>query len=171
MRQSMLQLFMLINLTCLSFIGLAQAADEDLPVNITSDTLLSQEKAGKSTYKGNVIVTQGSMTLKGDVINVNHPDGKLILVIATGKQANFKRFNKTDQAWLKGKADRIEYHAANKTVLLIGNAQAEQLGKHIITGPKLFYDMDKQTLEAQSTETEKQRISVTFTPAKNSEKQ
>ncbi|HHT00643.1 MAG TPA: lipopolysaccharide transport periplasmic protein LptA [Thiomicrospira sp.] len=139
--------------------------DEQQPVNITADSLKVSEKEGKSTYKGNVVVIQGSLTLKGDVIHISHPNNQLTEVIATGKPANFKRFSQVDQAWLTGKANKIEYHAQNKTVLLIGHAQVEQPGKHIITGPKLFYDIANQTLQAQSTETEKKRISVTFNPA------
>jgi len=139
--------------------------DEQQPVNISANSLKASEKEGKSIYSGNVVVTQGSLTLKGDVINISHPNNQLTEVVATGKQASFKRFSQVDQTWLKGKANRIEYHAQNRTVLLIGNAQVEQPGKHIIKGPKLFYDIANQTLQAQSTETEKERISVTFTPA------
>ncbi|WEJ63190.1 lipopolysaccharide transport periplasmic protein LptA [Thiomicrorhabdus lithotrophica] len=139
--------------------------DEQQPVNISANSLKASEKEGKSLYSGNVIVTQGSLTLKGDVINISHPNNQVTEVIATGKQASFKRFSQIDQAWLKGKANKIEYHAQNRTVLLIGNAQVEQPGKHIIKGPRLFYDIANQTLQAQSTETEKKRISVTFTPA------
>ena len=139
--------------------------DEQQPVNISANSLKASEKEGKSIYSGNVVVTQGSLTLKGEVINISHPNNQLTEVIATGKQASFKRFSQIDQAWLKGKANRIEYHAQNRTVLLIGNAEVEQPGKHIIKGPKLFYDIANQTLQAQSTETEKKRISVTFQPA------
>lgn len=138
--------------------------DETQPVNITADSLKSSEKSGKSIYNGNVIVTQGSLTLKGDVIEISHPKGELKEVIARGKPATFKRYSQVDQAWLKGQAQKIQYNTANKTVLLVGDAQVEQPGKHIIKGPELFYDISNQTLQAQSTETEKKRISVTFNP-------
>ncbi len=139
--------------------------DEEQPVNISANSLNAQEKSGISIYKGNVIVTQGSLTLKGDVITVKHPNSQLQTVKSTGKPASFKRFSQTDQAWLKGQANTIEYNAINKTVLLVGNAQVEQPGQHLIKGPKLFYDMTNQTLKAQGTEQEKGRVSVTFNPA------
>lgn len=142
-----------------------QALDEEQPVHITANSLDAQEKKGISIYKGNVIVTQGSLTLKGDVITVKHPNSQLQTVKSTGEPASFKRFSQVDQAWLKGKANTIEYDALNKTVLLVGNAQVEQPGQHLIKGPKLFYDMTHQTLKAQSTEQDKGRISVTFKPA------
>jgi len=142
----------------------SQQADETQPVQITANSLKANEKAGKSVYKGNVIVTQGSLTLKGDSIDISHPKGQLQQVIALGKPATFKRYSQVDQAWLKGRANKIQYNPIAKTVLLEGNAQVEEPGKHIITGPKLFYDITNQTLQAQSTATEKKRISVTFNP-------
>ena len=173
----MLQLktrFKTILLTCLSFLLFAsspialaqtQALDEEQPVHISANSLDAQEKKGISIYKGNVIVTQGSLTLKGDVITVKHPNNQLQTVKSTGQPASFKRFSQADQAWLKGQANTIEYDALHKTVLLVGNAQVEQPGEHLIKGPRLFYDMTNQTLQAQGTEKEKGRVSVTFNPA------
>ncbi|GAB6069539.1 hypothetical protein JCM30760_06360 [Thiomicrorhabdus hydrogeniphila] len=144
--------------------------DEQQPVNIIADSLLASEKTGKSVYTGNVVITQGSLTLKGDKVNISHPKNQLTRVIATGNPATFKRYSQVDQAWLKGKAQKIEYNVLNKTVLLIGNALVEQPGKHLISGPELFYNIDKQTLQAQSTKTEKKRISVTLNPATTDKK-
>ena len=165
--------FKIILLTSLSAFLLASSPtilaetplpDEEQPVHISANSLDAQEKKGISIYKGNVIVTQGSLTLKGDVITVMHPNSQLQTVKSAGQPASFKRFSQTDQAWLKGKANLIEYDALNKTVLLVGDAQVEQPGQHLIKGPKLFYDMANQTLKAQSTEQEKGRVSVTFNP-------
>jgi len=142
--------------------------DEQQPVHISADSLLASEKTGKSVYKGNVVITQGSLTLKGDSVNISHPNNELTRVVAKGNPATFKRYSQVDQAWLKGKAQRIEYDVLNKTVLLLGDAFVEQPGKHLISGPELFYDIDKQTLLAQSTDTEKKRITVTLNPASNS---
>jgi len=143
----------------------ANLPDEQQPVNITANSLIASEKTGKSVYKGNVIITQGSLTLKGDTVNITYPNNQLTTVITTGNPATFKRYSKIDQAWLKGKAKKIEYNATNKTVLLMGDALVEQPGKHLISGPKLFYNIEQQTLQAQSTDTENKRISVTLNPA------
>jgi len=145
--------------------------DEQQPINIQADSLNTSEREGKSIYNGNVIVTQGSLTLKGDKIEVLHPKGSLSKAITTGQPATFKRYNTEEKSWVKGKASTIEYNTQSKTVLLIGNAEVEQPGKHLITGPKLFYDMQKQTLSAESTPQEKKRVSVTFTPDNSDKKQ
>jgi lipopolysaccharide export system protein LptA len=145
--------------------GKSNLPDEQQPVNILADRLEVDETKGKSIYSGQVVITQGSMTLTGDRVVVMHPNSQVQTIQSTGKPSTFKRFNPTEQAWLQGHANQIDYHAVNKTVLLQGNAQVEQPGDHIITGPELFYDMAQQSLKAQSTATEKQRISVTINPA------
>ncbi|NPA72812.1 MAG: lipopolysaccharide transport periplasmic protein LptA [Gammaproteobacteria bacterium] len=143
--------------------------DAEHPVHISANSLETHQKKGQSTYKGNVVITQGSLTLKGDVIFIQHPNGTLKHVKATGADtehlASFKRFSQIEQAWLTGQATTIEYDAAKRTLLLIGHAQIEQPGQHQIKGPKLFYDIKKQTLQAQSTSSEQGRVTVTFNPA------
>lgn len=138
--------------------------DHKQPVTIQSDTLKASDKAGKSVYEGNVIVAQGSLTIKGQKIVVLHPSGELNQAITTGEPASFKRQNQTDHSWIEGQADTIEYNTKAKTIRLIGNAQVKQPGKHEINGSILFYDLEKQLLEAQKSSDKDKRVSVTFTP-------
>jgi len=151
-----------------SFSALSQATseplDEEQPINITADSLEVQEQQGISIYKGNVIISQGSLNLEGDTVTIRHLNNQLQTVKTVGKPARFKRFSQVEQAWLKGQAHSIEYNTQNKTVLLIGKAQVEQPGKHLIKGPKIFYDINKQTLVAKGSEKTKGRVSVTFDP-------
>lgn len=159
------QLLLVIGLVVLPFYSYAETAlDEEQPIHITADSLESQEQKGFSVYKGNVVIIQGSLKLNGETITVFHPNSLLQTVKAIGQPANFERYSQTEQAWLRGHANQIEYNAKDKTLLLMGDAQVSQPGKHVIKGPKLFYDMTQKTLLAQSTEQEKGRVSVTFSP-------
>jgi len=157
-------LFMSIVLNLFAVLAHANTPDDQQPVHISADYLEIQDQKGISVYKGNVEVTQGSLTLNGDKITIQHPDRALLSIKVLGQQARFKRFDIEDDSWIKGQADTINYNAQQKTLLLIGNAKVEQPGKHVITGPKLFYDTTKKTLKAQSTPQEKKRISVTLMP-------
>lgn len=138
--------------------------DDKQPINIQADQLNASEKAGKSVYLGNVEVNQGSLTIKGDKISVQHPQGKLSLAITTGSPASFKRYNTEEKVWVTGKANRIEYDTNAKTVLLIGNALVEQAGKHQIKGQTLFYDLQNQLLTAKGSGQQNSRVTVTFAP-------
>ncbi|QCU89610.1 lipopolysaccharide transport periplasmic protein LptA [Thiomicrorhabdus sediminis] len=145
--------------------ALAQTDESKQPIEISADSLISNEKSGLSTYRGNVVVKQGKITLNGDTVTVHHPDGELTTVKASGNPARFKRYDEKAQSWMTGEAQQIDYDAVKQTLIMTGQAKAEQPGKHLITGPKLVYDMQQQTLQANSTAEEKQRISVTLNPA------
>ena len=145
----------------------SKTPDNTQPIKIQADNLNASEKKGKSVYSGNVEVQQGSLQISGERIEVTHPDGQLEKAITTGKPARFKRYNSAENAWVIGQANKIEYNTQSKTVLLSGNAQIEQPGKHLIKGSELFYDINKQTLNANSNNNDKQRVSVTFSPQLN----
>ncbi len=144
-------------------------ADSKQPINIQANQLKASEKSGQSVYQGSVEVSQGSLTLSGDKLEVKHPEGNLDLAIITGTPAKFKRFDTRENTWVHGQATTIEYSTKSKTVLLQGKAQIEQPGKQLIKGPKLFYDIEKQSLQAEGSPENNQRISVTFTPTQTEE--
>lgn len=168
-------LVLLLSGLLMPFTGQAQQppplADDQQPVHITADSLHIQDQQGISIYTGNVEVTQGSLTLTGDKITLHHPQREIDWIQVEGQPATFKRFDPQQQAWINGRADFIDYQATAKTVLLTGNAEVEQTNKHRITGPKLFYDLQNKTLQAQSSDEEKKRISVTLMPENPSEEE
>lgn len=138
--------------------------DEEQPIQITADRLEVQEQKGISTYTGNVHIQQGSLELSGDTVTIQHPNGQLQTVKAYGTPAKFKRFSQIDQAWLTGQANLIQYNTEHKTILLSGDAQVKQPGKHSITGRNIFYDIAQQTLMAKGSKDGQERVSVTFDP-------
>ena len=48
----------------------AESLDRDKPVFLESDSAKWDEETQKSTYRGNVIVTQGTILLTGDLLIV-----------------------------------------------------------------------------------------------------
>lgn len=142
-----------------------------LPINIEADRLDAQDQAGISIYHGNVIATQGSLTLKGEQLKIEHPQRQVQRVTVIGKPATFRRFNVEEQTWISGQADSLIYYANQKQVELIGNAQLEQEGTHSIQGPKLQYDLEQQTIQAGGTTEQPGRVSVTITPKEDTGKE
>ncbi|MBF6057232.1 MULTISPECIES: lipopolysaccharide transport periplasmic protein LptA [Thiomicrorhabdus] len=143
------------------------AADKDeskAPVQISADSLQVMEQQGTSIYQGQVKIKQGSFELSGDEVIVKHPNNQLKTLTAKGKPANFQRYIQEEKTWVKGQAEQITYDAKSRIVTLTGNASVEQSSKHRISGPELIYDIEKQTLQANSSPSQKQRISVTLTP-------
>ncbi len=155
-------------LICLLFSLYTQASseipDEKQPITITADRLEVQEQRGISTYTGHVQIQQGSLELKGDTVTLIHPNGQLKMIKAHGTPARFKRFNQVEQSWLTGQANLIQYNVEHKTILLSGNAQIKQPGKHTITSSRIFYNIQQQTLMARGNQKTQDRVSVTFEP-------
>lgn len=141
----------------------ASTDDAQQPIEIEADRLSSQEQQGLTVYQGNVIIKQGTLTLKGDQVEVFHPQNKLDKIISTGEPAYFERYLHEQQSWIKGHANTLIYYAEPRKVELIGSAFIEQENTHQIQGDKLTYDLEKQTLNATS-EHQDNRIKMTLTP-------
>ncbi|HEY9018035.1 lipopolysaccharide transport periplasmic protein LptA [Thiomicrospira sp.] len=151
----------------LSFSAWSQTTVDDetkLPIDIEANSLDAQDQQGLTVYSGQVIATQGSLTLTGDQLEIQHPDRQVQKITTTGKPATFKRFLSEQNAWINGKADTIIYLTETRQIELIGQAYLEQEGTHKIEGPKLIYDMQAQTLNAGQTDNESGRIKMTITP-------
>lgn len=142
----------------------AETTQQQLPIEVTADQLIAQDKKGQSVYSGRVEIVQGTTTIKGDKVTLQHPERQFTEAVILGQPATFKRFVEEDQQWINGHADKITYQADKKTVLLEGNAYVNQEGQNSISGPKIFYDMAEKTLRATGNKQQKKRIKVIFTP-------
>lgn len=142
----------------------ADNTQADLPTEVTADSLDIQGQAGISVYKGNVIITRGPTELKGDEVTIIHPENQFKQATVVGKLATFKHFSEVEQSWVNGQAEVIVYDALNRTLLLTGQAYINQKGQNDIAAPKIFYNLNTESLVASSTPKEKHRIKMTFTP-------
>lgn len=138
------------------------SSDDNLPIEVTANSLDAQDKKGISIYQGSVVITQGTTTIKGDKVTLHHPQRKISTAIVTGNPATFKRYIQDENGWITGHADKITYSVSQKTLLLEGHAQVVQEGQNSISGPKIFYDLTHKTLTAKGGK--QNRIKMIFTP-------
>jgi lipopolysaccharide export system protein LptA len=143
-----------------------QQDETQLPIEVEADRLHAEDQAGLTVYQGHVIAKQGSLTLKGDKIEIRHPNRQLERMTTTGQPAYFERYLSEQQAWVKGHADTLIYYTQPRRVELIGSAYLEQENQHKIQGDKLVYDLDQQTLNAISDQSDS-RIKMIITPQKD----
>ncbi|MBO1926296.1 lipopolysaccharide transport periplasmic protein LptA [Thiomicrorhabdus sp. 6S2-11] len=133
-------------------------------ISINADQLLVQEKQGISRYQGNVEVTQGELQLNGEQIKIIHPNNQLQSIEISGKPATFKRVDEKSGNVTQGHAQKILYQSKTDTLTFIGDALVEEAGKHKISGAKLVYDLQKQTLQAESSSQNNERVQVILVP-------
>ena len=77
---------------CLSFFGaaIAHAADTDQPIEIAADSAMREEPSGKTTYRGDVVLTQGSLEIRADSLVFSFDNDNTTLITAKGNPATGK---------------------------------------------------------------------------------
>lgn len=156
---------------------LAQALPEDSqqPIRIQANSATLDERRNTAVYTGNVVITQGSMTLTGNRVTL-HTDsnGELDRLVSEGGPATYQQTPRANQAPVKARADRIEYQAASERILLNGQAWLEQQG-NTFSGQSIRYDIRQQLVNAgRDTGTgassgSSERIEITIQPRRRSD--
>jgi lipopolysaccharide export system protein LptA len=128
------------------------AKDEDfgkLPTNITSDTLTLNAKTRVFTYKGNVVVTQGDMTLTSKSVEGNYNDQNQIQkIIARGDVVITKQE-------IKATSQLATYDAVSSIVTLTDNPQLQQ-GESVLIADRIKVYLNEDRSQAEGN------VRVTF---------
>jgi len=148
----------------------ALPSDQQQPIEIFSNSAKHDNKTGQSSYLGDVIIHQGSIKLEADRVNIQR---ETAVVEATGLPAYFQQQPDADQAPIKAHANTIYYARDKGLIELNGNASIKQ-GDTLITGDRIVYHVEQQTLDAGSAHTgdEKtpaQRVRVVIPPQNTTE--
>ena len=128
--------------------AMAEKADRDKPLNAQADALKYDDLKQTSVFTGNVIITKGTIVMRGTRIDVRQdPEGYQFATVASepGKLAFFKqkRENGVDE-YIEGEAVTIEYDGRADKVKLIKNSILKRLRGDVlndeITGSLIVYD-------------------------------
>lgn len=140
----------------------ALKGDADQPINVRAKSVDVNEKTGVATYVGAVVMTQGSLRLEGDRVEVTRRANRLELAKAFGRPA--KMTTRTDAGEeLEGRALRIEYHATERVIDLYGKVSLKR-DQDWMTGATAHYDIDTQRLTARGDG--KGQVNAVIQPAK-----
>jgi lipopolysaccharide export system protein LptA len=108
--------------------ALAEKADRQAPTNIDSDKLDHDDKTKRTIFMGNVVLTKGSLILRGDRLELQQlPDGKIEAVV-TGKPARFRQKREAVAEWMEGEGTQIDYSDQTEIAILTGNAVMRRVG-------------------------------------------
>jgi lipopolysaccharide export system protein LptA len=149
----------------LSFVGpLAHAlkSDADQPINIRARSIEANEKTGVSIYKGNVVLTQGSLRVEADRLEVTLRNGQTDLIRAWGKPV--RMHSRTDAGEeIRAKAARVEYHGPQRRIDLYGDAELKR-DADVFNGAVVHYALDDQRFSAEGGDGG--QVSAVLQPAK-----
>lgn len=155
----------------LSSTVLALSTDREQPINIEADQAEADDALGVTIYKGDVVITQGSLDIRGDIVTIHFDeDQDITKVVAEGKPAKFKQLPDGADAFQNAQALTMEFYANDDTIVLLGDAVSWQ-GDNRISAQRIVYDTRKGKVKAESLaggangETSG-RVSITITPKK-----
>ncbi len=144
-------LFLLLALTLSTTVS-AERADRDQPVNIEADRVTVDDRTKTHTFEGNVILTQGSLTLLGERLVVLQGADGFQTGIATGGRAGLASFRQrregTDE-FVEGEAERIEYDTRSEQAKLFTRAMVRSGGDEV-RGDYIEYDAISENYAARS---------------------
>ena len=106
--------------------AIAEKADRNKPMNVESDTLRYDDLKQTSVFTGKVMLTKGTILIRGARIDVRQdPEGyQFGLVTAEpGKLAFYRQKRDGLDEFIEGEAETIEYDSRADTVKFIQNAQ------------------------------------------------
>ncbi len=158
-----LLLALLAALTLLPGAAWALKSDREKPVHIEADDVELDDKRGISVYRGDVVITQGTMRITGDRVTVyTTPGGDLDHAVSVGKPATYKQRpdNKPDD--VHARSSTMEYFAAKDTVTLTGDAHLRQ-GPNTFDSEKIIYDVANDHVDA-GKQTGGDRVRITIHP-------
>jgi lipopolysaccharide export system protein LptA len=133
------RLFTALCLGCIAAVAHAEKADRDKPVNLEANTVTLDDIKKRSVYDGNVILSQGTLMLRADRVQVAQKNGELDTVTATGRPVAFRQKLDGREEFIEGFADRIEYNGTTSDLELIGNARLRRSGDEL-RGARISYN-------------------------------
>lgn len=141
----------------------ALPSDSEQPIRVQADSADMDNNKGILVYKGNVIITQGTMVVMGHTVTITrNKNGEIDVMTAQGNPAYYEQKPSANDPVIKAYGKTIQYQAAKKLIILIDDAKVIQ-NNNVFTGNKIIYDIDRKLIKSASP---KQRIDMLLYPEK-----
>lgn len=133
----------------------AERADRDQPMNIQADRLSHDDIKKWSVFSGNVIVTKGSIVMRGGRLELQQDKpGQTVARLwpEPGQRAYFKQKREGLFEYMEGQAELIEYAEQSDEVVLSRQAQLKRLKGAVVAdeiqGPRIVYNNKTEVFHA-----------------------
>jgi lipopolysaccharide export system protein LptA len=122
--------------------------DQQQPIHVTADNAVQENNT--VTYRGNVIIVQGSIRIEADQVVIYHEKGKLQKAIATGKPVRFWEQPEADGGIITGRGATLIYYNTDQRVELLQDAFVDR-DKNTVKGDRIEYLLPTKTVRAETT--------------------
>ena len=147
-----LSLLMGLGLLGLALAGpvMALSTDREQDMRVEADSAELDGIEGISVYRGNVVVTQGSMRITGHTLTVHFSDGgDMELAIVNGSPATYRQLPDGAEDYDEARARKMEYYPQKDSVILIDRAWVKNPDGSTMTGNRIEYDTAESRVKVQ----------------------
>ena len=112
----------------------AERADRDKPVNLEADKVTVDDRTRTHTFEGNVVFTQGTLTIKANKVVVTQDGTGYQKGVATGGENGLARFRQKREGqdlWMEGEAERNEHDAKTEITRFYVRAHVKSGGDEV----------------------------------------
>jgi lipopolysaccharide export system protein LptA len=125
----------------------AEKADREKPINLEADRVTVDDAKQLSTFEGNVVLTQGTMLIRGDRMEVRQDNQGFKYGTTWGNLAYFKQKRDGYDDYIEGWAERIEYDGrADKVQMFVRASMKRDLDE--VRGNYISYDATTEFFQA-----------------------
>jgi lipopolysaccharide export system protein LptA len=109
----------------LAFAGSATAelADREKPINVSADELTANNEIQESVFKGNVVLTQGTLRIAADRVVIKEDKEGYRYAVAYGSPVAFRQKRDKVDDYIEGWAERAEYDNKSEVMKLFNKAR------------------------------------------------
>lgn len=144
-----------------TFTGFSTSSDE--PIDIEADNLEVNDQLNTATFRGNVRVIQGDMTLATSVLKIEYSDG------VDGGNQDITRMEASGNVVVNSagnslSGDWANFEMADDLIIFGGNVVVSQ-GQNVLRGERLLINLaDNTTHLESSSESSNTRVQGSFMP-------
>jgi lipopolysaccharide export system protein LptA len=121
-------------------VAVAEKADRDKPIHFSAEQPAEVDFDKRvGTLRGNVVITQGTLTIHADKIDFKQNPDDSLSATAVGKPVSFRQKKDDSDEYFEGYAQRAVYDGQTQTLELFDNALLKQ-GKDEIHSNYISYN-------------------------------
>jgi lipopolysaccharide export system protein LptA len=129
--------------------GRAEKADREKPVNLEADRVTVDDVKQLATFEGRVVLTQGTLVIRGDRMEVHQDSEGFKYGKTWGNLAYFRQKREGFDEYIEGWAERIEYDGRADKIQMFQRASLKR-GQDTVRGNYISYDGNTEFFQVTS---------------------
>ncbi|HYC44788.1 MAG TPA: lipopolysaccharide transport periplasmic protein LptA [Burkholderiales bacterium] len=121
----------------------AEKGDRNKPIHLEADRVTVDDAKQIATFSGNVVLTQGTMVMRGDRMEVRQDKAGFRHGTMWGNLAYFRQKRDGVEELIEGWAERIEYDGRADKVQMFNRAVMKR-GQDEVRGSYISYDVNTE---------------------------